>query len=210
MISTSIGWESIWLATVITALRLRKSGAAPADGETALQVEIDQQNILAFTGKLDPKTGTGACLTRSAFLVDDCCDCRRHLVLPPYVLHRRISIVAEAWADVLIPCWTSMGSDETRRYGRYREDDGICTNGIPQTFRLRHCHTGSRGFHAWQLQKRGYLHIGAWDIPPLREIEKPRCIVVIHRGYLTFSCVCLGAGQGLSTAVFCMNLHCFE
>ena len=62
---------------------------AQADGETALRVEIDQQNILAFTGKPDPKAGTGACLTCSAFLVADCCDCSRHLVLPPSVLHRR-------------------------------------------------------------------------------------------------------------------------
>lgn len=76
-----------------------------------------------------------------------------------------------------------MDSGETHKYGLYREDDGICKNGIPQTFRLRHCHTGSRGFHAWQLRMRGCLHIGAWDIPPLREIEKPRCIVVIHRGF---------------------------
>ena len=166
--------------------------------------------ILTFASKTDAKAGTGAGLTCSALLVDDCCDCGRHLELPPSVLHRRISIVAEAWADVLIPCWTSMGSDETRRYGRYREVDGTGKNGILQTFRPHRCRTVSRGFHSWQLRMRGYLHIGAWDIPPLREIEKPRCIVVIHRGYLTFSCVCLGAGQGLSTAVFCINLHCFE
>ena len=90
--------------------------------------------------------------------------------------------MAEAWADVLIPCWTSMGSDETRRYGRYREVDGTGKNGILQTFRPHRCRTVSRGFHSWQLQKRGCLHIGAWHIPPL-EIRKPRCIVVIHRGF---------------------------
>ena len=76
---------------------------AQADGEIALRVEIDQQNILAFTGKPDPKAGTGACLTCSAFLVDDCCDCRRYLVLPPYVLHRRNSTASLALNGEWIP-----------------------------------------------------------------------------------------------------------
>ena len=52
-------------------VKIREILLAKTDGQAALRVSVDQQNLLASAGKTDAVVNSGRCLANTALLIDD-------------------------------------------------------------------------------------------------------------------------------------------